>query len=334
MRVGLFLRIMIAAGLTVGCSRKTQIDSTSAIAATPTPTPTVSSAFTVPSGSKTLTVTVRLSSTDELKVREGDWVTVGQVLADRVRDRVRLEAQHQQLKLQMAKVSQELIPPPPPRPTPELPDLPSPTFLEQIADIEAAELKAKEAQSKLDRQRRKLDLVQFLPPNEVPYQTIPHETEQLKQRQRELDQALAAVDLTRAKLSAAQSSRRYQEYEHGLRIANQQTQLRQQELERARQAQEFDQRKRNQDFQIAQLQAQLQTLETQLEDVKQVRSPYSGKVRKIKFTGQNDRNLSADIVLSISGNVGPVAGNANRDRAGGDGDRSGGDFSSTGPNGR
>ena len=69
-------------------------------------------------------------------MREGDAVSVGQVLADRVRDRQRLETQKEQLQLQITQLQSPIAPLAAEHPVPEVAALPSPSFLGEVAEVE------------------------------------------------------------------------------------------------------------------------------------------------------------------------------------------------------
>ena len=50
-----------------------------------------------------LTITVSIADPEDLKVQQGDRLTSGQLIADRTRERGRLEAQHNQLSLALQR---------------------------------------------------------------------------------------------------------------------------------------------------------------------------------------------------------------------------------------
>lgn len=266
--------------------------------AQPTPTPQTITAET--DQARRFKIQLTLASPEDLKVKEGDTVQPGQLLADRTRDRQQLEAQKTQLLLQIKRLS---VPTPgtvPAAPVPSVAALPAPSFLEQVAEVEQAKLKAEEAQRYRDNQQRKLDLIESLPRAEVPEAVIPHEREMLAQRDRALAQAFAAVQLAEARLSKAQKDREYLEYQHSLELSKRAIALQQQELQRQDQRQRQISQDQDREFKLAQLQAQLQTLETQLSQLSAIRSPYRGTIQRIKFEGQRDQSLAVELTLRIN----------------------------------
>ena len=55
-----------------------------------------------------------------------------------------------------------------------------------------------------------------------------------------------------------------------------------------------------QQYQAASLIAQKQEIESKLAEITQIKSPVSGKVRRIKNLGQKDRQISLEVVIDIS----------------------------------
>jgi multidrug efflux pump subunit AcrA (membrane-fusion protein) len=233
-----------------------------------------------------LKFTVSLQSPDDLRVRQGDVVAAGDALAERVQERSRLEAQRQRALLSLERIrSAAVVSPPPALPVPPVAPLPPVSYAKEAAAIE-------EAQAAVDLQLRRMDLLSTLPPEQVPPAMVAHEQQQLAQLQRDLDAAQAA-------LQAAQDQRAYDEYLHSLQMARRADEQNQQALSRSAQVQAAAQAQRDREFQIAQLEAQIQTLDTQLANLSTVRSPYAGTIRRIKWLGQTDNTLSVEITLAV-----------------------------------
>jgi biotin carboxyl carrier protein len=245
-----------------------------------------------------LQLTLTLSTPADLKVREGDQVEQGQILSDRVRDRQRLEAQKRQIQIQMERLSQPIAGAATSRPIPEVAGLPPASFLEEVADMERSRLKVEAAARHLESQQRKLDLLQALPSAEVPEAVLPHEQAVLAQRQRELDQAQGDLQFSQAQLAKAQADRQYQEYLHSLEMSKRAIALQQAEIERQGQLQKQEEQERQRSFQLAQLAAQLQALDSQIMTLSAVRSPFSGTIQRIKYQGQNDQSLVVQLILT------------------------------------
>lgn len=237
---------------------------------------------------RTLTFTLTLSDPEDLKVRQGDRVSAGDILADRTRQRQRLQHQHQRTQLSLKRIQQQqILEPPPPQPVPPVAVLPSVSYATEETAIA-------EIQSDIDLQTRKIDLLGTLPPDQVTPALREHEDRVLERLYRDLETA-------EAELKEAQETRRYQEYEYSLALANRTEQENRQRLAYSEQLQRTEQQRRDKVFQTAQLEAQLQSLDNQLADLSTVRSPYGGTIRRINWLGQEDTRLTVEITLAVAG---------------------------------
>jgi multidrug efflux pump subunit AcrA (membrane-fusion protein) len=189
-----------------------------------------------PSSGKLLKLNITVTSPEDLKVREGDTVSAGQILADRDKERARLTAQREQIQLSLNKIEQtELLSPPKPLPVPEVQELPPISYKEEEAAISAAQLaleqaqrnyelamgttpfitqqatvemeasKVEAAQREIDLQQRKLDAIATL--KNLPPEVAAHETEQLKRKTSEHEQRRAEHSFAAAELKNAQEER-------------------------------------------------------------------------------------------------------------------------------
>lgn len=204
-----------------------------AIAQQPIPVPTQQTTVaTAPASTRRLKIDINISTPQDLKVKEGDSVEAGQILADKDIERKRLTAQREQIKLSLERIKGEFIPKPPaPQPVPPLSELPSISYAQEEASIKAAELALQQAQrnyelnasadpfireiasrdmvrAKLDQsnravelQQRKLDAINSL--KDLPPEIIAHETEKLKQKFSELEQSQADLNQKSAELENA-----------------------------------------------------------------------------------------------------------------------------------
>jgi hypothetical protein len=187
---------------------------------------------------KELRMSLSLSSLQELKVKQGEAIAVGQVVADRTEERLRLVAQRQELVLSLNKIQQTTVPGPlEPRPMPEVKDLPPISYDEEEAAISAAgvnvrqaerelareqdklreppiaeastvrrvEASVKEKQRLLDNQHRKIDAVHTL--KDLPPNILLHEQEVFKQKEADLQQAQADLQEAQEKVEAARKDR-------------------------------------------------------------------------------------------------------------------------------
>jgi biotin carboxyl carrier protein len=250
------------------------------------------------SGRRNFAIEVTLSQPQDLKVRQGDSVAAGEIIADRAVERARLEQQRKQLAINLKRLqSQETKPMRPLLPVPPIAPLPAPNFMDQQAAISAERVKVQQAEWAVDLQQRKLDLLRTM--DGVPTAVLAHEDKKLQDVGRKLEQATAELAMAQAKLELAKAERLHQEYEHSLKITANAQATNQQELEINRQEQLRTQTENDRQFRITQVEAQIIAIDERLRSLAAVRSPYSGKVIKIKWEGQSDLSLKAIVTLSI-----------------------------------
>ena len=84
-------------------------------------------------------------------------------------------------------------------------------------------------------------------------------------------------------MSEAKTRYQQQKYEHSIQLATHQTYLQKQQ------------------FELASLTSQLQEVEKDLGELVAVRSPYSGRVRRVKVLGQNERDISVEVTVDVRG---------------------------------
>jgi biotin carboxyl carrier protein len=243
---------------------------------------------------RVLTFTLSLSEPDDLKVRQGDYVASGDVLADRTRERTNLQAQLQRTQMSLQRIqAQQVLDPPEPLPVPPVSGLPPVFYGTQDASIRAIG-------DNIDLQKRKIDLLGTMRPSEVPPAMREHEDRILEKLYRDLE-------LAKAELRQAQEKRAHQEYEHSLAMARRAEEANQQRLMHSQQRQQAEAQRREKAFQEAQLQSQIETINAKLSDLSTVRSPYAGTIRRVKWLGQSDNRLSVEITLATGGSPGPDA---------------------------
>lgn len=238
---------------------------------------------------------VTLTAPEDLKVKEGDIIVVGQIVADKVRDRTRLQFQKDSLVREIGRLRKLAV-----LPVPPVRSLPDTDYAEEAAGIEKIRQKAFETSKQREQQQRKLDVLANLEQAELPESVIPHEQLLLEQRQREENQAQAEVQLSLGKLSKAKELRQDKEYEHSLDMSKRAIAIKESEL-------------RTQG-QIADLEARLSQVEISLSQLSAVRSPYSGRVQRVKFIAQTDQNLSVELILTVSAS-GSNLGSPSREKA-------------------
>ena len=264
-----------------------------------------------PGSKRSIKVAIVISRMEDLQVKEGDFIAKGQIIADRTKERAQLASEKSLLIQKIEKFSQRSIPALNRSPIPPIANLPPPSFIEIHSEIQAKRLQVQEAERLARQQQRKIDMLNALPPGDLPPETLRHELEGLAATQRKITEAEAAISQSEAKLSTSQADRQQKEYEHSLKISEVAEREQQRELERNRQAQEYQKQERDREFQIAQLQTQLQSLDEKIKDVSAILSNHTGKIRKIRIAKQDNSGLHVDIQLSITGKTNASATDRN-----------------------
>lgn len=285
------LKIFTVAVLLTGCTAQAQNPTPSS---SPLPTPSPTATPTQRTGRFKLQLT--LTAPEDLKVKEGDTVLVGQVLSDRTRERQRLENQRAQVEIQIERLKQSPIRPLAPKQASEMASLPPPNLLQEVAEIDRLQLTFQQVEQRWLQQQQKLAVLDSMQA-EIPPSTIPHEQEVGRQRERDVKQAKSDLELAKAKLERAKSDYQREQYLNSLESGKREIELERQRLEYQRQMQEWEKQERDRTFQLSQVNIQLQNLETQLNQLSQVKAPYAGKVQRIRWEGQNDKNLSVELTL-------------------------------------
>ncbi|MEM9804904.1 MAG: hypothetical protein AAF959_06465 [Cyanobacteria bacterium P01_D01_bin.56] len=247
-----------------------------------------------------LTINVAVTDPDDLKVTEGNLIAVGQLISDRTRDRNRLEAQAKQLDLTLQRLEHVTITPPLPPATP--PPIATPTYLEEIAAIDRAKADVDQAEALISAKHQELDyLVQL--PNLDPL-VLEHEQAKLAELQRSHTATVRDYQLALGKRSTA-------EYDHSRAMAMDASNRNRDLLGYQNQWAQYEQRLRDREYQIAQTRLKLDEIDTAISNLAVVRSPYAGRIRRIKWLGQDASGLlSAEITLMVR----TGAGNSVSDR--------------------
>ncbi|NBD14720.1 MAG: hypothetical protein GVY04_00830 [Cyanobacteria bacterium] len=211
------------------------------------------------------TITVTVSSPEDIKVAEGDRITEGVVIADRTKEREKLIQQRDQLQLVINKAMQATpIPPPPPEPS---------YAAQQAAVEEAREMVAYWKQLPQPRYRFKQeDLIVSLDTETV------EKRQDIAQKQIEAQQELNSAI---ANLQDAQARYQRELYNYNINLTKA----------------EADQRQREMD--VLRLREKLDNLNQQISELSVVRSPYAGRVRRVKIMNQNNLTITAEVTLLV-----------------------------------
>lgn len=237
---------------------------TQAIAQVPVPTPTTSTSPRTNALPRTLKLKVTLDTPADLKVVQGQQVVKEQILSDRALARERLLGQRQVLLLKLEQLKKLQS---------------SPTAKPANPEVSYAEERAKIAQAKLEVDQAQKAIAQFLADSpwteyarEQGFQ--PSEKEKLEGLNNVLAQKKASLNIAIAGLQSAKERHR-------------------EEVTKEAQQQDTS-------LEQAQLLAQLNSIESELERFGVVKSPYTGSIKKIKWVGQNDSELVAELTIAVT----------------------------------
>jgi hypothetical protein len=261
--------------------------------------PTVVSTDSTTTSPRRLTVTVRVQEPEDLKVKEEDTIKAGQVIADRERERTRLTSQKQQLQLSLQRLKTSTITPPtPPQPVPVVKALPPISLAEHQAAIEKAKVAIASVESEIELKQQEIAYLSELP--SLDPIILEHEQVKLKELKQSHTEAVRDYQLAVGKLQSAKEGRAYQEYVASVNAAQRVEQYNQAQLNYQRQLAEYEQRFRDKQFQTAQIQGRLDDVANAIASLSQVKAPYGGTVRRIKWLGQSpDGSLTAEITLMV-----------------------------------
>lgn len=249
---------------------------------------------------KRLTISVKVAEPTDLKIKENDLVKEGQIIADRTKEKERLESQSNQLKLALEKLENSLITAPlPPNKVPTISALPPISYLEEEANVDSKKVAITAVESEMKLKQQEIDYLSQI--DNIDALILEHENAKLEQLKQKQTQAIREYQLASAKLQTAKENRAYDEHQNQVQQSNRIEQINQANLNYQRQLAEYEQRLANKEYQITQLKTQINQIENQIASVATVKSPYTGTVRRIQWLGQApDGSLSAEITLMVS----------------------------------
>lgn len=262
-------------------------------------------------------MTLQVTEPNDLKVKVGDNITAAQIVADQDGERKRLNLRKEELQLAIKRIENQRISPPEratdptkPKAAPPMMPLPDISYKQYEATIEKANNEAKQQEEIINLKRRELDYLKGI--ESLDPAIIEHELNKLSKLENELKSAKAEIDLGIGKLLSAKEARKQDEYQHQLNITRRieeenqalsfyQKQIAENQINYQRAISTFEKESRDRDYQFTQLKIQLSSIEDSIARLAVIRSPYAGKVRRIKFLGQTDNKLGVELTMVING---------------------------------
>lgn len=276
-------------------------------------------------------MTLQVSEPNDLKVKVGDNIAAAQVVADQDGERKRLNLRKEELQLAIKRIENQKISPPEratdpskPKPAPPMMPLPDISYQQYEAAIEKAKNEAKQQEEIINLKRRELDYLKGI--EGLDPAIIEHELNKLSKLENELKSAKAEVDLSIGKLLSAKEARKQDEYQHQLNVTRRieeenqalsfyQKQIAENQINYQRAISTFEKELRDRDYQFTQLKIQLSSVEDSIARLAVIRSPYAGKVRRIKFLGQVDNKLGVELSIIIDGDNSTSTASTNSSKA-------------------
>jgi len=262
-------------------------------------------------------MTLQVSEPNDLKVKAGDSIAAAQIVADQDNERKRLNLRKEELKLAIKRIENQKISPPQkatdpskPKPAPPMLPLPDISYQQYEAVIKKAQNEAKQQEEIINLKRRELDYLKGI--DGLDPAIIEHEINKLSNLENQLKSAKAEIDLGAGKLLSAKEARKQDEYQHQLNLSRRieeenqalsfyQQQIAENQINYQRLIATYEKESRDRDYQFTQLKIQLSSVEDSIAQLAVIRSPYAGKIRRIKFLGQTDNKLGVELTMVIDG---------------------------------
>ena len=228
-------------------------------------------------------VRVTISSPEDLRVSVGEKIKVGDVIADRKRERDALLMQKQQAELALERMiklmylKDENL---------EKPVLPDASFAEYEASINRALVSVEAAKRSIILQKSRIEQIEKLPFPVDLSKVKQHETARLKLLEGELLAAESNLALEKAKLETAKANRSYAEQKDTLEINKSKIVAREQRI--------------TIEANITQIEANITNLNVQIIALSAVRAPFAGTIKKINWEGQTNAEINVVITVDVN----------------------------------
>lgn len=232
---------------------------------------------------ESIKVRVQISRREDLRVKTGDKLKTGDVIADRNKERDALLAQKKQAELALERLKNLM-----PLKTEELqkPTMPDASFAEYEANIRRASVLVEAAKRNIKLQESRIEQIEKLPFPARLSKITQHETARLALLKGELLEAESNLALERAKLETVRGNRNYTEQKDALEIQKAKITVGEQRV--------------TIETQIAQLEAQITNLNASIIAFAAVRAPFNGTVKKISWEGQTNDEITVIISVDVS----------------------------------
>lgn len=231
---------------------------------------------------RSIKIRVSISRREDLRVKVGDKIAEGFIIADRTRERNALLLQKSQAEMTLKRLqtlrdtkAEEL----------QKPVMPIQSLAEIEASIKRAQLVVEIAKRGVRLQELRLEEIKSLP-FPVDFSKVrQHETSKLDLLKNEFAQTESNLFLEKAKLETGRANRSYAEQKDALEIQKQKITLNEQRL--------------GLETQIAQLEAQTSFINASIIALSTVRAPFAGLIKKINWEGQINDEITVVILVDV-----------------------------------
>jgi hypothetical protein len=134
----------------------------------------------------------------------------------------------------------------------------------------------------------------------LPPEIFDHEVEKTREGEAAYSLQVSQLKKAEAELERAKREQKQAEYEFRLAEGTRAVAIQTHELERSNQLQRQREAVADRAYKKATLTQQLTQIDNAIALLSSVKSPYSAKVQRVKFSEQNDQALIVDIVLAIN----------------------------------
>lgn len=248
---------------------------------------------------KRLNINVAIDSPEDIKVKEGEEIKKGQIIATRDKTKNQLYSQREQLISSLNKVKAlKPLPPTAPLEVPPLSILPPISYLEYEAEIEKKKIDIDFINDEIRVKNEEIDYLSQL--KELDEKVINHEKAKLNKLRQKLTIASKEYQLAKGKYESAKSERKYQEYQANLDKVRRIENINQQRQNYERELALYQQRKSEYEIKVNDLNNQINEIKKTISTSTNSISPYSGTIRRIKFIGQSpDGTINAQLSLMV-----------------------------------
>ncbi|MDQ4121734.1 MAG: hypothetical protein M3209_09840 [Acidobacteriota bacterium] len=225
----------------------------------------------------TIKVSLTISRREDLRVRTGHQLKEGDVLSDRSFERATLIHQRGLLEFALRELKTNQ-----PQQTAAI-ALPPASYDEQLAAIRRAEIERDQIKQKAEIQIRRFAEIEGL--ENLPASVIEHEHAKLKTLKLNEQNALAEIELAKAKLATALTARAYLENQRAIETRKEKIAL--------------GERRQKLESETVELQMQIAALNERINQLGAVKTPFAGRVVSVEWKGQNNNEITIELLIAV-----------------------------------